>query len=95
VYSVTLRFVDGASVAESPPLQPGVYDARMAGGSAVLVVNPSREFVPRRATVKAGSVGGMAALGDAITLRTLAWVYVLVVLMLCGEWMLRRRAGVK
>ena len=95
VYSVTLRFADGANVAESPPLQPGVYDARLAGGSAVLVVNPSRELVPRRATVKTGRVGGVAALGEAITLRSLAWVYVLVVLMLCGEWFLRRRAGVK
>jgi hypothetical protein len=61
----------------------------------VLVVNPSRELVPRRATVRAGGVGGAAALGEAITLRSLGWVYALVVAMLCGEWMLRRRAGVR
>jgi hypothetical protein len=95
VHTVTLRFPDGANVTESPPLQPGVYDARMTGGSAVLVVNPSRELVPRRATVRAGGVGGAAALGEAITLRSLGWVYALVVAMLCGEWMLRRRAGVR
>ena len=64
VYSVALRFADGATVAESPPLQAGVYDARMAGGSAVLVVNPSRELVPRRATVSAGPIGGAPALGE-------------------------------
>jgi len=95
VYSVMLRFPDGVNVAESPPLLPGVYDARMTGGSAVLVVNPSRELVPRRPTVKAGGVGGAAALGEAVTLRSLGWVYLLVVLLLCGEWLLRRRAGVK
>jgi hypothetical protein len=95
VLSVMLRFADGASVAESPPLPPGVYDARMEGGSVVLVMNHSRELVPRRATVRAAEVGGLAALGDAPALRSLGWVYVLVVLLLCGEWMLRRRAGVK
>jgi hypothetical protein len=95
VYSVMLRFADGANVAESPPLQPGVYDARMTGGSAVLVVNPSREMVPRRPTVTSGRIGGGATLGEAVPLRSLGWVYALAVGMLCGEWMLRRRAGVK
>jgi hypothetical protein len=95
VYSVTLRFSDGANVAESPPLQPGIYDARMTGGSVVLAVNASREMVPRRPTVRAGLMRGGAALGDAPTLRGLGWVYGLVVLLLCGEWMLRRRAGVR
>ena len=95
VYSVALRFADGATVAESPPLQPGVYDARMAGGNAVLVVNPSRELVPRRATVAAGPIGGAPALGEPPALRSLGWVYGLAVLLLCAEWMLRRRAGVR
>jgi hypothetical protein len=95
VYTVTLRFADGAIVAESPPLQPGIYDARMAGGSAVLAVNPSRELVPRRPTVTSGSLGGAAALGEAPALRTLGWVYAVVVFLLCGEWLLRRRAGVR
>ena len=95
VYSVMLRFADGVNVAESAALQPGVYDARMAGGNAVLVVNPSRELVPRRATVRTGGVGGVAALGEPAKLRSLGWVYLLAVGMLCGEWVLRRRAGVK
>jgi hypothetical protein len=95
VYSVTLRFADGASVAESPPLPPGVYDARMAGGAAVLVVNPSLELVPRRPTVSSRPVGGLAALGEAPALRSLGWVYALVVGLLCAEWLLRRRAGVR
>jgi hypothetical protein len=95
VYTVTLRFADGATVAESPALPPGVYDARMNGGSAVVAVNPSRELVPRRPTVTTRRVGGAAALGDAPALRSLGWVYALAVLLLCAEWGLRRRAGVR
>jgi hypothetical protein len=95
VYSIALRFDDGAGVAESPPLQPGVYDARMTGGNVVLVVNASRELVPRRPTVSPGTIGGAAALGDAPPLRSRGWVYVLAVLLLCAEWLLRRRMGVK
>jgi hypothetical protein len=95
VYSMTLRFADGASVAESPPLAPGIYDARMTGGAAVLVVNPSLELVPRRPTVTSRQVGGSAALGEAPSLRSLGWLYALVVGLLCAEWLLRRRAGVR
>ena len=95
VYSVTLRFADGATVAESPALQPGVYDARMAGGVAVLVVNASRELLPRRPTVVAGRSGSATTLGAAATLRSFGWLYLLAVGLLCGEWLLRRRAGVK
>jgi hypothetical protein len=95
VYSVSLRFAEGATVAESPPLLPGIYDARMAGGSAVLAVNPSRELVPRRATVTSRRVGGGAVVGEPPPLRALGRVYVLIVALLCAEWGLRRRAGMR
>lgn len=95
VERVTLRFADGANVAESPPLPPGLYDATMPGGSAVLAVNASRELVPRRPTVRAGQVGGAPAQGEAPRLRELGWVYALAIGALCVEWMLRRRAGMR
>ena len=95
VYTVPLRFPDGATVTETPPMQAGVYDARMEGGSAVLVVNASRELVPRRPTTTPGRTGVASALGEAVALRSIGWLYLLVVSMLCGEWLLRRRAGVK
>ena len=95
VYSVPLRFPDGATVTETPPLPAGVYDARMDGGSAVLVVNASRELVPRRPTITSGRTGVASALGDAVALRSMGWLYLLAVSILCGEWLLRRRAGVK
>jgi hypothetical protein len=95
VYSLTLRFPDGANVVESAPLPTGVYDARMPGGSAVLVVNASRELVPRRPTVSATQALGMASLGSPTGLRDVGWVWLAAILLLCTEWLLRRRAGLR
>ncbi|HET9013471.1 MAG TPA: hypothetical protein VFN38_16725, partial [Gemmatimonadaceae bacterium] len=72
-----------------------IYDARMPGGSAVLAVNASRELVPRRSTLTTRRVGDAPAVGDAPGLRSLGWAYALAVLLLCAEWGLRRRAGVR
>jgi hypothetical protein len=95
VVTTMLHFPDGASAAESPSLPPGIYDATMAGGTAVVAVNQSRELVPRRATIRSGAVGGAPALGDPPSLREMGWIYALVILLLCGEWFLRRRAGLR
>lgn len=95
VYSVLLQFADGATVAESPSLAPGLYDATMAGGRAVLAVNVARELLPRRATVHGGGVGGVAAAGAAPSVREIGWLYLLAVLLLCAEWLLRRRVGMR
>lgn len=93
--SVTLRFGPGATIAESPPLAAGVYDVRVRGGTAVLAVNPSREWLPRPATVRAGRVGTGPTLADAPRLRSLGWVYALALTLLCAEWLLRRRLGMR
>jgi hypothetical protein len=93
--SMTIAFPAGANVAETPALPAGTYDARMPGGSAVLVVNASREWLPRAATVRSGDVGRAATAGDAPRLRSFAWPFVLVVLALCAEWVLRRRIGLR
>ena len=57
------------------------------------MVNASREMVPRRPSVGSGSVGAGGVAGASRTLRSLGWLYLLVVALLCGEWMLRRRIG--
>lgn len=97
VHSLALRFPDGGMVTESSPLPAGVYDVRTTGGAAVLVVNQSRELVPRRPTVMTGSrtTGGSVAFGAAPRLRDRAWVFALVIGLLCAEWLLRRRAGMR
>lgn len=93
--TLTVRFDQGASYAETPGLPAGTYDVTTAGGAAVLVVNQSREFLPRRIAMRSGAVGGEPSLGEAPRLRSFGWVYALAVLLLCAEWLLRRRVGLR
>ena len=89
-----LNFGAGSS-SESAPLEPGTYEARVRGGSALIVVNASRELLPREPTVRAGDIGARVTSVEAPRLRDRLWPYVMVVLALCAEWMLRRRAGLR
>jgi hypothetical protein len=93
--SLTLRFTPGASIVESKSLAPGVYEASARGGSALLVVNPSREWLPRPPRVASGGVRGSAAADAAPRLRDRGWAYALAILLLCAEWLLRRRRGLR
>lgn len=93
--SITLRFVAGALFAESPSRPAGVYDISTRGGTSVLVVNPSGELLPRRPTVVAGDIGTGEALADAPRLRGIGWIFAIVIVSLCAEWILRRRLGLR
>ncbi|MEP6691020.1 MAG: hypothetical protein ABJD07_07675 [Gemmatimonadaceae bacterium] len=93
--SLTLRFGRDLGITESEPLAPGVYDVRVPGGQSVLVVNPSRELLPRAAVIAAGPTGGVAIAGDRPRLRDHGWAYLLVLVALCGEWVVRRRSGLR
>ena len=93
--TVTVRFAPGANEAETSPLPVGIYEVTTTGGTSLIAVNQSREMLPRRPTVKSGAVGGEPATGEAPLLRDARWVYVLVVLLLCAEWLLRRRSGLR
>ncbi len=93
--TLTLRFAPGISTTESAARERGVYDVRVRGGSALLVVNESSELLPRRPSVASGSVGGSEVLGDTPHLRSFAWLFVLLVGSLCAEWLLRRQAGLR
>ncbi len=89
------RFAVGAATAATPPMPAGVYDVRVRGGSAIVVVNPSREWLPRRPTARSGRRGAVAIAGLAPRLRGVAWAYALVVIALAAEWLLRRRMGLR
>jgi hypothetical protein len=93
--TMTLRFSESATVVESPPMPPGVYDVRSDKGASVIAVNPSTELLPRRPTVRNGQIGGRPSLADAPLARELGWLYVVAVLGLCAEWLLRRRLGMR
>lgn len=93
--TVSLRFAPGVSLQETPPLAAGTYDVTMPGGRALLVVNPSAELLPLRPLVRSGTIGGRARPDDARGARTAPWLYALVIVLLCAEWFLRRRAGLR
>ncbi|MDQ3697959.1 MAG: hypothetical protein M3373_08040, partial [Gemmatimonadota bacterium] len=95
VDTILLHFGADGSVADTDPLPAGVYDVLVPGGAALLVVNASRELLPREPTVKSGATGGRAAAGDPSRLRQRAWPFVLVLVALCGEWLARRRIGLR
>ena len=93
--SMTLRFRNDATVAESPSLNPGLYAATVRGGTTMLAVNNSREWLPRAPRVRAGAIGGGVPVDSAPRLRTAGWAYALLLLLLCSEWVVRRRVGMR
>jgi hypothetical protein len=93
--SLLVRFGPTSATAETPALRAGTYEVRTAKGMSLLVVNASREWLPRAPTVRSGQVGGVTLAGAVPHLRSLAWVYVALVLALCAEWLCRRRVGLR
>jgi hypothetical protein len=93
--SLTVRFTGGSLFAETPARAAGVYDITTRGGTSVLVVNPSAEVLPRRPSVVEGDIGTGEALTDAPRLRGIGWIFAIVILSLCIEWIIRRRLGLR
>jgi hypothetical protein len=91
--TLTLRFTNQRFEAASPALAPGVYDVQAPGGPSVLVVNASREWIPRAPTVTAGPATKAASSSDAPRFADNGWPFVLALLLLCAEWVGRRLAG--
>ena len=97
VDTLTLRFTGSSNMVESRPMPAGIYDVAVRGaGAALLAVNPSREWLPRPPRVTTAPVGGGALSFDAAPrLRGAEWAYALAILLLCTEWVLRRRRGMR
>jgi hypothetical protein len=93
--SLTLRFPANAKVVESKPLKVGIYEVSTRGGTALLPVNESREWLPRAPRVAAVGSGGVLSADATPRLRVFGWVYGLAILMLCAEWILRRTRGMR
>jgi len=93
--TLALHFGGPGALAESAPLDAGVYETRVSGGTSLLIVNASRELLPRRANVRTGAVGGAAPFGDQPRLRDYHWIYLLLLAALCAEWLLRRHFGLR
>ena len=91
----TLALHFGGALAESAPLDAGTYETRVNGGASLLIVNASRELLPRRANVRTGAVGGAAPFGDQPQLRDYHLIYLLLLAALCAEWLLRRHFGLR
>jgi hypothetical protein len=95
VDTLALHFGGPGALAESAPLDAGVYETRVSGGTSLLIVNAARELLPRRANVRTGAVGGAAPFGDQPRLRDFHWIYLLLLGALCAEWLLRRHMGLR
>ena len=93
--TLRLSFAGGSTYAETPSPPVGVYATRVGESEGLLAVNESNEWVPRRATVRAGAIGTAAAAGRAPTARTAWWLYAIALAALCAEWILRRRIGLR
>jgi hypothetical protein len=93
--SLTLRFATGTTVSESPPLDEGLYDVSTPGGASLLVIDPSTEWLPRQVKLRSGPVGSGVMIGAQPRLRDRLWLYGIVILCLCGEWLLRRTVGLR
>ena len=90
----TLRF-DGAGHAELW-LAPGTWRYRLDGGTQGLVAveEYSDEFVPRAATI-AAKAGTSVAATTRTAARDWVWLFGMVVLGLCAEWLVRRKLGLR
>jgi hypothetical protein len=93
--SLMVRFAPDVAVAETTPLAQGIYDLAVPGGRALIAVNASAELLPRAARVRSGAIRGTPAATNAPTVRSLRWIYALAIGLLCVEWLLRRRAGMR
>jgi len=93
--TLTLRFADATSATTPPPLAAGIWRATVNGGAVVFAINASAEWVPRKPIESRAATAGAPAAGTRISLRDQWWWYALVITMLCVEWWMRRRVGLR
>ena len=95
VDTLMLTAAPGTIFATSAPLAPGIYDVRAAGGESILPVNAADELLPRAPGLRTGEYGHGPVASTAPALRDYGLAYAAIVLLLCIEWVLRRRRGLR
>jgi hypothetical protein len=98
--TVSLRFSNAEVETISASLPVGVYDVRTSSTSAgtassVLVVNQSRELIPRAPSLATNVATRGLSAGTGPRMSDLGWMFGLALLLLCAEWLLRRNAGLR
>jgi hypothetical protein len=93
--TLNLRFASGSAVQETPPLAKGIYDVTVPGGRTLLAINASPELLPARQRLASGTVGRRAPADNARRARSAGWLYALAIVLLCAEWVIRRRVGLR
>jgi len=93
--SVALRSSGTSDLTESAPLAEGVYEVRDGTFTRELIVNPSREWVPRLPVAAPARADIGAPSAPARPLRDASWPFVAALLLLCAEWLLRRTVGLR
>jgi hypothetical protein len=93
--TLTLRFASGSVVQETPPLSAGIYEVTVPAGRTLLAVNAPAELLPSRQRLSSGMVGRRARADNARHARGAGWLYAVAILLLCVEWVLRRRVGLR
>jgi hypothetical protein len=91
--ALAIRFAGTAFETTTAPLEAGQYEAQAVGGASRLIVNPSREWVPRPAQLPAGPAARGRSSTEAPQLREFGWPFVVALLLLCAEWVGRRYGG--
>jgi hypothetical protein len=93
--TVSLRFNNAEVETVSSSLPVGVYDVQTAGGSSVLVVNASRELIPRTPVLSTSTATRGLFAGTGPRLSDMGWAFGLALLLLCAEWWMRRYSGLR
>lgn len=92
--TLQLGFAAGARSVVTPAPPAGLYTLGGAGRGQI-AVNRSDEWVPPLSTLRDTTIGGDAPRTPSPSLRDAWWAFALAIAIFCGEWLLRRRAGLR
>ncbi len=93
--SLAIRFENDADVVETSALSAGRYTVRVGERTQAVVVNPSREWVPRAPVAVPPIPSAGAPSRAARPLLERLWPFLLALILLSVEWFGRRAVGLR